>query len=137
MSSGSVLEARESAEGAEARVHLDRRGWSLWLPGRFLEASVTHDAAEILFLTHGILNEEQLEICLVEDGRLSERLSLAFAGGADDVTDIVPVPGGVTFCFPASRGWRLEVLEAPRLMRPRSGVYRHNGLRGRLLLRPA
>lgn len=89
----------------------------------------------VVFSVHDIPDEELLEICLLVNGEIADRVSLAFPAWSDG--GIAPERGGesvFTFEFPQGRAWRLEVAAAARIVWPRPGVHRDGRWRSRLVL---
>lgn len=132
---GTVLDRREDPERPELLLRCGASGPEIWLPGRHLLAVFELDAEWLVFTDHDIPEEELLEICLVSEGRIADRASLAFPGwtsaGIDPVREGGPRFG---FDFPPGRRWRLEIGARPTLIRRRLGVHRDGRWWSRLWL---
>ena len=89
------------------------------LPGRSLEAAFYDKRDELFFLTHDILHEEQLDICLVRKGVLIDRLSLGQMFQPGLLGQIKQYDNrAFTFEFPKNRRWNLKVAEALQFSAP-------------------
>jgi hypothetical protein len=109
------------AEGAEGVLRVQRPSGTALppLPGRVLEAVYVDDPDELTFLTHDILHEEQLDICLLRDGELLDRISLGQMFQPADFGNLTQVkPTHFTFTFPADVTWALKVSRSPRFTLP-------------------
>lgn len=97
------------------------------LPGRVLEAVYVDERDELIFLTHDILHEEQLDICLLRNGELLDRISLGQMFQPAELGNLAQVdPRHFSFTFPADVAWSLKVDHSPRFILPdlRSAVSR-------------
>lgn len=131
-----VLAAQDTPDGARSLVRFNGLDTPVSLPGRFVEAQFPLSGGErLVFLTHGILQEEQLEICLLDGTRVTERVSLSFMGGADDVTAITRRdPTHFTFNFPSDHARTLSLTNTPAWTLPQPGIHRYGRWRGRMRL---
>ena len=98
---------REGDDGTYVR--LEGGGQSVDVPGRYLEAQFTDGTHDIAFLTHGILHEEQLSICLLSEGVLLDLLEMGWLFTQSALENISVTESRISFCFPASKAWRLSV----------------------------
>lgn len=104
------------------------------VPGAVLEGQFESPAGDLLFLTHDIPFEEQLEILLLgADGRQCDRVSLygAYATGSYRSGAVVD-DRTLRFHFFGDAPWQVQILPQPRLRLPFSdppGVHRQTGLR--------
>lgn len=112
------------------------------VPGIVLEAQLAHHGEHLLFLTHDIPFEEQLEICLLDKSdKLVDRVWLTGANTTGNFRNLEMGPGGsATFDFFGTRKWRVTVLDRPKLFLPiidrHLGVHRKLGFASRLLVQP-
>lgn len=130
-----VLDRREHPERPELRIRCDGAGPDVWVPGRHVLADFSVGGGCLVFSVHDIPDEELLEICLLIDGEIADRVSLAFPAWSDG--GIVPKRSGESvfnFEFPQDRTWRLEVAAVARIVWPRLGVHRDGRWRSRLVL---
>lgn len=112
----SANDVRETPEGV--MVSLEGGIQPVEVAGRYLEAQFTTDIGDIVFLTHGILNEEQLSISLLSEGIAVDYLSMGWPFTQAVLENVESVEGKVTFCFPASKSWRLSVSRNLEWRRP-------------------
>lgn len=97
------------------------------LPGRVLEATYVDRTDALFFITHDILHEEQLDISLVRNGQLLDRLSIGQMCQPAEFGTLTQIEARrFTFTFPAEVTWALTVNQTPRFTLPnlRSAVSR-------------
>ena len=130
------------AEFKEGRVAvlLDGRETGLELKGQILEAALEAPGGWLLFLTHDVPYEEQLDLVLLdEDLRVRERASLGWIETPGLFEDLRTQGDSAAFRFIGSE-WRVRVLPKPRWRLPLIGpvgLTRPPGLSTRLEVRRA
>ena len=115
----------------------------LVLPGRCLEAQFHGLDGDLLFLTHDIPYEEQLEIVLIADsGAILDRASVSGAYTTGHFRDATVTGGNsVAFAFFDGPPWRLTTSDTDRFRLPwlgcePRGVHRPFGWRRRFAIEP-
>jgi len=99
-------------------VRLEGGGQPVDVPGRYLEAQFSDGTNDIVFLTHGILHEEQLSICLLGKGVLLDQLDMGWPFTQAALENVTATRSRIGFCFPAAKAWRLSVSLHLRWCRP-------------------
>jgi hypothetical protein len=115
-----ALRPLEQGEG-EARSMLSRNGveTGLIVPGCVLEAQFACATGALLFITHDIPFEEQLDICLVEGAVLKDRASLYGAYSTGDFRNVaIAGEDRVTFDFFGGHRWQARVFARPEWRLP-------------------
>lgn len=137
-----IVPSSDSSGASDSRLLRHGRDTGTLVPGVVLEAQLAHRDEHLLFLTHDIPFEEQLEICLVDQSdKLVDRVWLAGANTTGNFRDLVASPSDdAEFDFFGLRRWRVTVLERSKLFLPviglPLGVHRKLGYFGRLFVRP-
>ena len=132
----------EASGEADSRLLRNGQDTGTIVPGIVLEAQLAHHGEHLLFLTHDIPFEEQLEICLLDKSdRLVDRVWLAGANTTGNFRNLETDPGdSAAFDFFGTRKWRVTVLNRSKLFLPildrHLGVHRKLGFSGRLLVQP-
>ena len=104
------------------------------VPGRCLEAQYCSNPLTLLFLTHDVPYEEQLEIVLIRDDRVVlDHVSIGGGLTTGNFRDAaIEPPDVVSFSFFGGHRWYARVLPRPRLRLPIAtcaGVHRPWGWR--------
>lgn len=110
-----------TAEGSEGVVRIQRPSGTALppLPGRVLEAVYVDEPDELIFLTHDILHEEQLDIYLLREGKLIDRISLGQMFQPAELGGLTQIePRWFSFTFPSDVAWSLKVSRSPRFTLP-------------------
>jgi hypothetical protein len=119
----SIVPPQESADGAGSRLLRSGRDTGTVVPGVMLEAQLALGDEHLLFLTHDIPFEEQLEICLLDrSDKLVDRVWLAGANTTGNFRNLVTGVRGARFDFFGTRQWRVTVLDRPRFFLPVVGL---------------
>jgi hypothetical protein len=133
----------EPIQGEARSTLLNRRTKTgLIVPGRVLEAQFTAAADTLLFITHDIPFEEQLDILLIRgDAAIVDRASLRGALTTGSVRNLsISEPDTVCFDFFGGRRWRVRVLSRPAFRVPivgnAIGVHRPFSWWRRLIVQP-
>lgn len=118
-----------SAEGAEGVMHITAPSGAVLPPfsGRVLEAVYVDELDELIFITHDILHEEQLDICLLRERKLIDRISLGQMFQPAEFIGLTQIePRWFSFTFPREVAWSLKVSRSPKFTLPdlRSAVSR-------------
>ena len=133
-----VAPPTELKEG-RARLRLDGRDTGVELPGQVLEGAVGVEDAWLLFVTHDVPYEEQLDIVLLDAGlRVQDTVSLGGMATTGLFRDLRAEGDGAAFSFIGGAPWRVRVLPRGRLRWPLAlpvGVSRPFGFTTRLDLR--
>jgi hypothetical protein len=136
-----LVEPFERKPDEEAHSRLVRRSGGYTgtiVPGVDLEAELEHGGEHLLFLTHDIPYEEQLEILLIDRAdKLVDRVWLGGAYTTGNFRDLIALPGpAAEFDFFGEVRWRVTIFDRPRLSIPflghPVGVHREFGFNRRL-----
>lgn len=130
------------ADGGERQAILRADGAEVGLvPGAVLEAQYETAQGTLLFVTHEIPFEEQLDILLLDDAaHIAERVSLygAYTTGAFEAEAIIG-PDTLRFRFFGGPAWQARLLPQARWRWPFSdppGVHRARTFSKRIEVRP-
>ena len=132
-----LVEPVERKPDEEAHSRLIRRASGYTgtiVPGVDLEAELEYGGEHLLFLTHDVPYEEQLEILLIDRAdKLVDRVWLGGAYTTGNFRDLVALPGPVAeFDFFGGARWRVTIFDRPRLSIPfvgqPAGVHREFSL---------
>jgi len=130
----------DTRTAARSRVMRDGQDTGLLLPGLWLEAQFMVGSDALLFITHNVPYEEQLDLCLISAGNvLKDRLSLAWIYSTGIFSDARVVgKRSIVFSFFADAFWRVDVLPTPGwrlpLVSEPRGVWRRFGFKRRMVI---